>query len=76
MPDTTHNLGPLKDLYDRVKDPCLRLILVRMAEVDSYVSKSLYSSEHTEDRPPEGEDYNLLFDAVIDEIKASLEART
>jgi hypothetical protein len=35
----------------------------RMAEIDSAINHA--------DRPPDGDDYNLLYDAVLDEIRAA-----
>ena len=49
-----------------------RVILIRMAEIDSDISKSGYRPvSDNEDRPPDGDDYNLLWDAILDEIKAA-----
>lgn len=51
----------------------IRNILTRMEEIDGDISKSLYADvPDTEDRPPNGDDYNLLWDAIIDEITATL----
>lgn len=51
----------------------LQRILTRMAEVDSRSSAGLYNGgEDENDRPPTGDDYNDLWDAILDEINAEL----
>ncbi len=48
-------------------------LLKRMREIDKDITKSLYNPEQengSNDRPPEGDDYNLLWDAILDEIRA------
>lgn len=43
----------------------------RMIEIDSDISKSMYNGgDDSNDRPPTGDDYNLLWDAILDEIRA------
>lgn len=39
-------------------------LLIRMKEIDRPISGGL------DDRPPDGDDYNLLWDAILDEIRA------
>lgn len=72
----------LSDLFNRVAmawlskrkaRKALQNIILRMAEIDGRISKSAYhGGDGSQDRPPEGDDYNLLFDAVLDEIAAAL----
>ena len=51
-----------------VIDLC-RNILIRMREIDRDISPSVYNGGNdTNDRPPNGDDYNLLWDAILDEI--------
>lgn len=77
----TPNLGRLKELYDKIEDTDTNPlaegfanILIRMAEVDGNISKSLYADvPDTEDRPPTGDDYDLLWDAVINEMVSALQ---
>lgn len=44
----------------------------RVKEIDEKISPSVYdpTKPDTGDRPPLGDDYNLLFDAIFDEIHA------
>lgn len=59
-----------------------RNLLTRMQEIDSNISSSMYpNSVHQrchnrsgplkQDEPPTGDDFNLLWDAIVDEIKAA-----
>lgn len=49
----------------------LKNILVRMAVIDKEITASAYNGgDDTKDRPPTGDDYNLLWDAILDEINA------
>jgi hypothetical protein len=49
-----------------------RNVALRMRELDSDISKSLYNrGDNSNDRPPEGGDYNDLWDAILDEFKAA-----
>lgn len=49
----------------------LTALLKRMAEIDSCITPSIYGQhEPFADRPPTGDDYNLLWDAILDEITA------
>ncbi len=46
-------------------------IMRRMREIDSDITKSGYNGgDDSKDRPPEGDDYNLLWDAILDEVRA------
>jgi hypothetical protein len=51
----------------------VRNIIVRMAEIDSDITTDGYDTpkKNREPRPPEGDDYNTLWDALIDEIRAA-----
>jgi hypothetical protein len=49
-----------------------RNIWARMVEIDGDITKSLYNPTlpgDNPDRPPEGDDYNLLWDAQLDEMR-------
>lgn len=50
---------------------CLQNIIKRMAGIDRAITPTIYG-EHKPfaDRPPTGDDYNLLWDAIINEISA------
>ena len=49
------------------------IVQVSRAEIDSDISKSEYGAVNdNNDRPPDGDDYNLLWDAIIQEITAGL----
>ena len=51
----------------------IRNLAIRMAEIDSNLSKSMYvggGPDDGRDQPPTGDDYNLLWDAIIDECRA------
>jgi hypothetical protein len=46
-------------------------LAARMREIDSRLTKSLYTdAPENQDQSPTGDDYNLLWDAVLDEFKA------
>lgn len=84
----TPHLGKLAKLFDRVQGDAgveslfrslARSLLVRVAEIDSQITKSAYYTGDDSaikrgdfDTPPTGDDYNLLFDAIMDEIIALL----
>jgi hypothetical protein len=46
-------------------------VSARMREIDADISCSLYGGDESRDRPPEGNDYNLLWDAILDEFRAA-----
>ena len=60
-------LGPLRELYDAAVSPAYKALLLRMATIDSRISCSKYLGV-SEDRPPTGDDYNLLWDAILDSL--------
>lgn len=74
------SLGKLLKLFDRVKKESVfsfrvlsMALLTRAAEIDSDITKSAYyGRSDNDDRIPTGDDYNLLFDAIMDEITALL----
>lgn len=75
------HLGELAKLYRDVGDRCrgehkrvLQDILVRMASIDSDITKSMYGGprDGSADRPLIGDDYNDLWDALLDAIHASM----
>jgi hypothetical protein len=52
----------------------VRNLLARMGEIErDHVSKSLYRdlAPGEQDEPPDGDAYNLLWDAILDEIHAA-----
>jgi hypothetical protein len=71
----SRSLGPLKPYNDKIGDAvfevaqlkaCLQSIIDRMAEVDRDISKSQYdASDDSHDRPPDGDDYNALWDTIV-----------
>ena len=72
-------LGHLNELNELLREQGFaenhpyRLILVRMAEIDSDISKSEYGEVNdSNDQPPDEDDYYLLCDAIIQEITAGL----
>lgn len=56
--------GPLRTLVDS--------ILIRMQQVDCEVNATEYGASES-DRAPTGDDYNDLFDSILDEINFILE---
>jgi hypothetical protein len=44
-------------------------LLVRMREIDNDITAN-DGRDDSDDKPPTGDDYNLLWDAILDEIKA------
>jgi len=72
------NLGHLASYHERVKTTpldaegargALLYIIKRMAEVDADIIKSHYGAAvESEDRPPDGYDYDLLWDHILDAI--------
>ena len=51
----------------------IQQIVIRLVEIDSNLSKSMYiggPEDYGDDQPPTGDDYNLLWDAIIDECNA------
>ena len=71
----SRSLGPLKPYNDKIRDAgleaeqlkaCLQNIIARMAEVDRDISKSQYgAADNSHDRPPDGDDYNALWDTIV-----------
>lgn len=71
----SHSLGPLKPYNDKIRDAaleveqlkaCLQDIIARMAEVDRDITKSQYgAADDSQDRPPDGDDYNALWDTIV-----------
>lgn len=53
----------------------LQRLMNDMQEVDETITASLYGgpSDGSKDRPPDGDDYNLLWDAVIAFIEARID---
>ncbi len=50
-----------------------RNILRRMGEIDGHVAISAYRplKDGEQDLPPTGDDFNLLWDAILDEVRAA-----
>jgi len=59
-------------------DNLIQQLVIRMAEIDGNITSSQYnmarvyaaSPNDIQDRTPDGDDYNLLWDAVLDECNA------
>ena len=50
---------------------CLQTIIMRMVQIDRDITASAYNGgDDSKDRPPTGDDYNLLWDAILDEINS------
>jgi hypothetical protein len=69
------NLGPLGYYSAKISgaawsaeqlEACLQSIISRMAEIDRDISKSQYgAADDRGDRPPDGDDYNALWDTIV-----------
>jgi len=75
--DKTMTLGleKLRRLLEARGAKTLVTITHRMEEIDSAITPSTYfCGRADDDTPPTGDDYNLLWDALIDELSAEVEA--
>lgn len=65
------NLGPLQELHAKLAGKeVLQRLVAHMAEIDGDITRSDYHPllRGDDDRPPDGDDYNLLWDAVMDAL--------